>query len=57
LCSMPALINDLAVGVAVPEAGGVMSFALMLAVCDEFSVGVLSRTIESGKSQYEFHLG
>jgi hypothetical protein len=46
---MPALINDLAVGVAVPEAGGVMSFALMLAKCDKFSVGVVSRTIESGE--------
>jgi len=44
---MPALVNDLAVGVAVPEAGGVMSVAPMLAVCGELSKGVVSGIMES----------
>lgn len=50
---MPALVNDLAVGVAVPEAGGVMSVAPMLAVCDELSEGVVSGTMESGRVKFE----
>jgi len=53
---MPALVNDLAVGVAVPEAGGVMSVAPMLAVCDELSRGVVSGTVGSNGVKFGCYL-
>ena len=51
---MPALVNDLAVGVAVPEAGGVMSDAPILVMCDELLLVVMSETIECDD---EFYFG
>jgi hypothetical protein len=52
---MPALVNDLAVGVAVPEAGGVMSCALILAMCEVKPLtDVVFRTIGNKEFRLQF---